>query len=276
MSVGRTLRAGLAAALVAGCAALPEAPRGVPEGIAYSRMEAVTAELPQSIHVLTVDLSVRGLSLEVNAPDVPATHEYRAQTTSEYARRHGLQAAVNGGFFEPFRSGGPGGEDYYPRAGDLVRVVVPKDAGVACIRKPAAVTIELSPSCPPGTDHALVAGPVLLANGDAPPHSLRLARHPRTAIGLSADRRTLWLVVVDGRQLESGGATLPEMTGIFRKLGASDALNLDGGGSSTMVLEDRAGLRVVNSPIHTLVPGRERPSATHLGVRKESGGQFPP
>ena len=232
-------------------------------------MEAVATDVPQSIHVLTIDLARRGLSLEVNAPDFPERREYRTQTTSEYAIRNQLQAAVNGGFFEPFKSGGYAGDDYYPKAGNPVRVVVPKDAGVACIRKPAAVTIERGAACPPGTDHVLVAGPVLMKGGEAESHSLQLARHPRTAMGLSADRRTAWLVVVDGRQVLSGGATLPEMTEIFRRLGAADALNFDGGGSTTMVLDDGAGPRVVNSPIHTGIPGRERPSATHFGVRSK-------
>lgn len=64
-------------------------------------------------------------------------------------------------------------------------------------------------------------------------------RHPRTAIGWTADRRLL-LVVVDGRQPgHSEGMTLPELTWLFRRLGATDALNLDGGGSTAMVVQGR-------------------------------------
>jgi exopolysaccharide biosynthesis protein len=76
------------------------------------------------------------------------------------------------------------------------------------------------------------------------------------------------MVVVDGRQpLSSMGATLPDMAEIFRRLGAADALNLDGGGSTAMVVAGDAGPQVLNTPIHTGVPGRERPSANQLGVR---------
>lgn len=72
-----------------------------------------------------------------------------------------------------------------------------------------------------------------------------LARHPRTAIGWDAGQRILYLVVVDGRQPPySDGMTLPELTRLFRRLGATDALNLDGGGSTAMVV---AGT-VVNRP----------------------------
>ena len=68
-------------------------------------------------------------------------------------------------------------------------------------------------------------------------------RHPRTAVGIMADGRVL-LVVVDGRSLRSGGASIVGLANLMRSLGAVDALNLDGGGSSTMVVNGR----VVNSP----------------------------
>jgi exopolysaccharide biosynthesis protein len=68
-------------------------------------------------------------------------------------------------------------------------------------------------------------------------------RHPRTAIGWNG--RRLFLVVVDGRQPPwSDGMTLDEMTWLFQRLRATDALNLDGGGSSALVLNGR----VVNRP----------------------------
>lgn len=74
--------------------------------------------------------------------------------------------------------------------------------------------------------------------------SFSSARHPRTAIGWTPDDRLL-LVVVDGRQPDwSAGMSLDEMTWLFRSLGASDALNLDGGGSTAMVV----GGTVVNRP----------------------------
>ncbi|HYD53714.1 MAG TPA: phosphodiester glycosidase family protein [Gemmatimonadaceae bacterium] len=70
------------------------------------------------------------------------------------------------------------------------------------------------------------------------------ARHPRTAIGVSRDSTTLYLVVVDGRQPRSAGMTIAEIATTMRALGAWDAINLDGGGSTTLVLRDS----VVNSP----------------------------
>jgi exopolysaccharide biosynthesis protein len=77
-------------------------------------------------------------------------------------------------------------------------------------------------------------------------------RHPRTAVGLAHRGRELILVVVDGRQKPySDGMTLRELADLFRSLGASEALNLDGGGSSAFVLTDSTapnGVRVLNRP----------------------------
>lgn len=62
-------------------------------------------------------------------------------------------------------------------------------------------------------------------------------RHPRTAVGLSADSTRLWLVTVDGRQPGySDGMTLFELAEFMVDLGVGDAVNLDGGGSTTMVV----------------------------------------
>jgi hypothetical protein len=69
-------------------------------------------------------------------------------------------------------------------------------------------------------------------------------RHPRTAVGVSRDGATLLLVTVDGRSTTSVGMTLVELAGFMKSLGAWNALNFDGGGSTTMVI----GGRVVNTP----------------------------
>ncbi len=59
--------------------------------------------------------------------------------------------------------------------------------------------------------------------------------HPRTAVGYNKDGELL-LLVVDGRQQQSRGVNLKELAGIMKSLGAIEALNLDGGGSSSMVV----------------------------------------
>jgi Phosphodiester glycosidase len=67
------------------------------------------------------------------------------------------------------------------------------------------------------------------------------ARHPRSIVGLDADRKTLWLVAVDGRREGwSRGMTYAESGQLMKELGANDALNLDGGGSTQLVAEEPA------------------------------------
>ena len=57
--------------------------------------------------------------------------------------------------------------------------------------------------------------------------------HPRTAVGIDRDTNSVLLLVIDGRQSFSRGYTMVELANLMLELGAEDALNLDGGGSST-------------------------------------------
>lgn len=110
---------------------------------------------------------------------------------------------------------------------------------------------------------AVGGGPLLVKNGKAEPWPSRSAsnpyvpRHPRTALGF--DSRYLFLVVVDGRQPGlSIGMSMQELAGFMQQLGCTDAMNLDGGGSSTFLLDGK----VKNSPSD----GRERPVANALVI----------
>jgi hypothetical protein len=77
-------------------------------------------------------------------------------------------------------------------------------------------------------------------------------RHPRTAAGIARAGERLILVVVDGRQLpHSAGMTLRELATLMLALGARDAINLDGGGSTALIYADpdsAGALRVANRP----------------------------
>ncbi len=104
---------------------------------------------------------------------------------------------------------------------------------------------RLSRDSPDGASQAVGGFPLLLQEGvrvgdlmvsENP--SFSAARHPRTALGFDPHGGRLWIIVVDGRQPDhSDGMTLPELTTLLESLGATEALNLDGGGSSVMVLE---------------------------------------
>lgn len=113
--------------------------------------------------------------------------------------------------------------------------------------------------------------PVLVREGELSAeardsNAFAVTRHPRTAVGLTADGRVL-LVVVDGRQPgRSVGMSLRELGGLMLALGARDALNLDGGGSTTLVVRGAGragGLQVANSPSDS---AGERPVGDALAV----------
>ncbi|WP_323793706.1 phosphodiester glycosidase family protein [Nocardioides sp.] len=73
--------------------------------------------------------------------------------------------------------------------------------------------------------------------------------HPRTAIGIDRDMHRILLLVIDGRQRFSRGYTMVELAEMMMELGADEALNLDGGGSSTMIARRPNGnVKVINSP----------------------------
>jgi len=96
----------------------------------------------------------------------------------------------------------------------------------------------------PGVFDAVGGDPILLLDGASTQVCAGCARQPRTAIGVTATGKIL-LVVIDGRRPGwSRGATLGELRTMLRDLGAVDAMNLDGGGSSEMVVKGK----VVNRP----------------------------
>jgi len=245
------------------------------QSILYVRRARSTPR-PLMIHVVEIDLEAHGGGFLVTPGDSTKGLEAAARTTSAFLEEFDVQIAINGGFSRPFRAG-RFLWDYYPHSGDPVDVTglaisngetYSDDHGdwpVICI---AAGDVEIRPAgCPKGTTQALAGNHLLVQDGKRVVQNSTDALHPRTAVAVDAEGETLWLIVVDGRQRNySEGVTLEELADMAVELGADRALNLDGGGSSTLVVARGDGAKVLNAPIHTRVPMRERPVATHLGV----------
>ncbi|MFI8525250.1 phosphodiester glycosidase family protein [Promicromonospora sukumoe] len=113
-------------------------------------------------------------------------------------------------------------------------------------------------------DPLLEDGEVTSATGD----HVEL-RHPRTAVGFDRSGTRAYFVVVDGRQTHSIGMNLYELGELMAQLGADDAINLDGGGSSEMVarLPGDSATTILNSPSD----GFERSDANGLGLYVPAG-----
>ena len=246
------------------------------QGVTYLRWARSTPR-PLMIHVIEIDLRAAGIHFLVTPSDNTCGLDICAMTTSDFVDKYDVQVAVNGSFFEPFHSQDYTVSDYYPHTGEGVDVwglaisngtmYSQDDARYAklCL---TAQSVQISDTtCPSNTTQALAGSSIILENGAVVDFETTGVLHPRTAAAISADGKHLWLIVVDGRQDGySEGVTPDELAGIALELGATTALNLDGGGSSTMVVSGPMGIRSLNSPIHTRIPMRQRPVANHLGV----------
>jgi hypothetical protein len=286
MNKAKTTRIGLVliVLLIAAIAALAIYDRGRPapiptreslfNGVTYNRTVRLTPR-PLMIHAITVDMKAGGIRALVTPPDDrESQYPLRARTTSQFLQEYGVQVAVNGDGFSPWWSHSIA--DFYPHVGDPVqpRGNAASRGRLYRIAQAAVPTLYISSrnglsfDAPARPFNAISGETLLLMGGQLIPDLNHKVTQPRSAIGYSKNGRYLYLVVVDGRQpLYSEGMTLLELARFLQSLGADYAMNLDGGGSSTLVVEGPNGEpRVLNSPIDNYIPGRERPVANHLGI----------
>ncbi|MEJ2759409.1 MAG: phosphodiester glycosidase family protein, partial [Anaerolineales bacterium] len=195
------------------------------------------------------------------------------RTVSEFAEEFNVQLAING---SPFRPWYDHKIVYYPHDGDPV--------------SPLGRTITDNLFYDPEVDHmfplltfggtrpvdigyidadvkyAVSGTRMLVENGEVVEGLDDSDLAPRTAAGIDNAGHNLTIIIVDGRQIGySRGATIRELAQLLKDNGAVTALELDGGGSSTLVVNTGDGYTVLNSPIHRGIPGNERPVATQIG-----------
>jgi hypothetical protein len=225
-------------------------------------------------HIVTVDLTCKNIDVFVTPP-VKQDKEMplRAQTTSQFLEKYNLQVAINGDGFTPWHSVSP--LDYYPHVGDPIT-----PNGFAASQKREYGDIkgltlyfndknEASFGQPIRKVYNAISGMSWLVKDKQVIEDLNDVREaPRTAVGLDGPGTRLIMIVVDGRQpFYSEGATIAELAGLMLYYGGDNAIMLDGGGSSTMVIRWPDGHeQVMNSPIDNYIPGRERPVGNHLGI----------
>jgi len=225
-------------------------------------------------HVLVIDTNAKGCRVLVTPSDNSDGPPLNARTTSQFLEEFNAQIAINGDGFHPWWSRGP--LDYYPQLGDPVTpngfaasngkayaqgeatepVLYISRRGDPSFRKPGKIF------------NAITGDRFLVQGGDKVEGLDDRERDPRTAVGFNKNGRWLYLVVVDGRQpFYSAGATFDELADILIAHGAYFGMSLDGGGSTTMVIQGADGQPVIlNSPIDQYMPGRERPVANHIGI----------
>ena len=248
------------------------------QGVTYRRLVRYLPR-PMIAHVLTIDTKVKGIAFLVTPPDVEGEMPLKARTTSQFLQEFGVQIAINGDNFGPWWSRGPA--DYYPHVGDPVSpfgfaasqgtVYSTDDIEEVGVRPTLYINRRntLSFNHQPNRVHHAISGErMIVLKGKAAPDLDGSGSEPRTSLGVSRNGRYVYIVVVDGRQpFYSEGATLAELAELMIEQGAFMAMNMDGGGSSTMVIEGENGEpRILNSPIDHYIPGTERPVGNHLGI----------
>jgi len=235
---------------------------------------------PWAVHLLRVELAQCDLGFQVlEAPVQGGEGRGRSSVTELlYAAEKGVLGGVNGDFFTP--EGLPVGTEV---VGGQTRRVRGRPAfawhpqgdpwmGTPRLDGDSVLVLgwELSSSQSDGETEVIGGFPLLLRDGHrvgdlevSERPSFAAERHPRTAVGFDSDEDLLWVVVVDGRQPDySAGMTLPELTALMEVLGVEEAINLDGGGSSVMVVEGKTVSRPSDAD-------GERPVVNALGIRRD-------
>ncbi len=220
------------------------------------RLLARTTSEPWVVSALEVDLCADGVAVRAT------TSDERQQTTTSFRSAVGAQAAINGDFFSYSDYSPTGlaiGEGQLWHDDNDTLGFVAFGTERAEISEPTDVVSDTAWMAQAVGGYPLLVrdGVALTSFSPAPSHCDD--RHPRTAVALSVDAATLWMVVVDGRSSASDGMTCRELADLLEGLGAYTALNLDGGGSSTLTVE---GLGTVNDPSD----GSERTVSNHLAV----------
>ena len=247
----------------------------------YHRVEPAGAVVPREVvmDIVAIERSAPGLGFLTTPGNGDAPGEFTAQTTSQFVQQHNLQLGLNGDFFSLVGTG-PNGEIYrdvtnlaasngalisaWPASPGTVRGALNISAGnVPTLVRPASGsggTFNTNPVLTPhnaigGSDRMIDNGVIVLTSAFAN------EVHPRTVVGYNTTH--VFLFTVDGRQAGySMGMNLHEIANLLKnEYGVTHALNLDGGGSTTLVMADPT-TRVVNRPSD----GTERRNGNNLGV----------
>ncbi|HEY5948537.1 MAG TPA: phosphodiester glycosidase family protein [Kofleriaceae bacterium] len=222
---------------------------------------------PLRIRLLRIDLSSSEIALY-------ATKEAdRGLSTSDYAARVGAQLAINGDSFAVNgyvpRGLAMGGSSTWSNTADDARSAVfhLRRVGERTFATISGDSVIQPTDLPEGTEGVISGRPLLVRQSLVAsdqincndPITIDCQLAPRTAIAVTPDGNTLLLAVVDGWQNSSFGITLPDLAEFLRQRGAGMAMALDGGSSSTLVLDGT----VINAPSD----GVERNVANHLAVK---------
>lgn len=237
------------------------------------------------INILEINLTAPGISFRMQPGNGADPGEVTRTTTRSFVNSIGAQMGINGDFFNlappyPFpytdvsHAGASNGDIYSANAGgeSIFNISGINDARILRANGPGTTTTQEGIPL----YNAIGGNQRILTDGveTAPDDSYTTTLNPHTAIGVSQDRTRVFLLTVDGRQTDySEGMRTDEMADLMLQFGAWNAINVDGGGSTTMVMDDSndaiQNARVINSPSDNStpqMPGTERINGNNLAV----------
>jgi hypothetical protein len=264
----------------------------------YLGVDAETATVPSNpttaggpptisrAYITRVDLLAPGISLVTTQHSGPLNTT--AETISQFALRTQSRIAINGNFFSPCCNAAPEPKTVIGLLVSNGNVVSPlttdptqSEAVLAVTRQNRAYIAEapqISPADLKLIQTAVAGSAILLKDGQdvsaqSPNEGDPLDPNPRTLVGLSDGGRYLYFAVIDGRVPGySTGTTNEQSAQLMQAVGATDAINLDGGGSSEIVNQNVFGQPfIVNTPSG----GAERFDAVGFGVHALPLPQLP-
>lgn len=291
--------------LFVGCVSEHPAWKGVPDiyqGIKYQELERTEPRLMKTF-VMRVDLQTKGLKFTGTpradhwGEQMPDFDRYkcsvrtRLQRTADFMREQrkpveeggrgrNLVVAINTEPWEPFESPFTNKYAYVysPMISDGVVVSAGSTGGgaVFVVNKDGSAQITKGITATQSSNIWVAATGfnIIMTNGVdiAKKDDFKLA--PRTAFGLSKDNRYLYLMAIDGRQEGwSLGANMHDICKLMTELGANDAMNMDGGGSTTLVRWDEETENAVVCNRQS-TNGFTRAVAASVGIYFEDGVKY--
>lgn len=235
------------------------------------------------VNILEIDTSAPGVSFLMQGGNGAAPGEVARKTTRAFVNEAGAQMGINVGFYDTNPPYAFPNTDLNHVAASNGDVYSPAQGGEPTFNIDANNVPTIRAAGPAGSGtlnngtplyNAMGGNQRILTNGavTAPNDSYTTTLNPHTAIGTNQDRTKVFLLTVDGRQTDySEGMRTDEMAQIMLQFGVWNAINLDGGGSTTMVMDDSndgtQNARLINSP-------SDNSSSTQAGTERVVANSF--
>ncbi|QQE10840.1 phosphodiester glycosidase family protein [Planctomycetota bacterium] len=229
------------------------------EGVTYSKLRGSDVhpilswnKSPLAVDVMEIDLGANGISFKTTPSNGSKAGDTTRQTTKDFMIASGTEIAINTNFystdFSPYSETDNIGLMYSD--GTLVSAF---GTGWPAINISSSNQVELVKtyySNQYNYFNAFAGSDVIVENGSLTGNGKiyhATEYHPRSSVGYNADENKLILMTVDGRRTSSLGVTNNQLGKLMQNFGATFAVNLDGGGSTQMTMNDGTA-HYVNTP----------------------------